>query len=116
MSETLYIALDLFHPASYTPRNDGSRPAEYAAADERYTHDRDWFYLIVQPFLIRFGGADDSPTLTDYLRSWDNARLATPGSVRLLDDQVVAAIQGHAAAAPISVIPVPLPVGASLAL
>jgi hypothetical protein len=116
MSETIYLAFDLFHAAAYAPLAAGNRPAAYAAGDERYTHDRGWFYAVLQPFLISSGSEDDSPSLSTYLRDWNDARLAQPGALRFLDETVVAELRAkvQAQTAPVSVIPVPFPADATL--
>jgi hypothetical protein len=109
MADTLFIAFDLFHAASYVPRKDANRPSGYAKNDESYAHDEGRFYAVLQPFLI------GTPSITDYLASWDKARLSQPGALTFLDENVITnVIAPLPADTPVT--PVPFPRDATLEL
>src|SRR5258706_6951199 len=105
MTETLYVALDLFHAASYVPRQ-AHRPPIHTAKDESYAHDVGRISFVLQPFLIEGLSSDSSPDLPTYL-GWDAARLGQPGTVRFLSSHAVTAI--FAGAANPVITPVPFP-------
>jgi hypothetical protein len=84
MPTCLYIAFDLFHAASYVPRQGDGRPPWYAKNDETYEHDAERYYAVLQPFLISEAGKPADLSLLDYLTNWSAARLANPGAVVFL--------------------------------
>jgi hypothetical protein len=111
MTDSLYIAVDLFHAASYKPAANTTRPATHAAEDESYAHDEGFYYIVLQPFLIE-SQHTSSPSVSEYF-DWNHAKLMEADRVTLLDRVLLERLAQQPAS---SVTPVPLPPDAQLSL
>jgi hypothetical protein len=106
MPTSLYIQLDFFHIGAYRAAGD-------AFHAEAYAHDNDYYYLVLQPFLIANSEKASSPGISEYFKTWSGATLAEPGRVVAIDETLVNALntEGKFAATP-----VPFPPSTSLSL
>ena len=102
----LYVAIDLFNAGAYR--------APDGLAAEDYSHDRDFFYVVLQPMLIHGGsaaGVEESPSLSTYL-DWKRATLEEPDRVTFAGQDLAKALREKAPEARVT--PVPFPPDATL--
>ena len=106
MPTSIYIQLDFFHAGAW-------RAAADAFHAESYAHDRDYYYLVLQPFLIANSANAASPGISEYLSDWTGATLAEPGRVVPLDETLINTLNTENT---FTATPVPFPPGTKLSL
>lgn len=107
MTDKVYITLDLFHSAAYSRGVGGS---------EDYSHDDQYYYLVLQPLLIHGSANAASPRLRKYM-DWTGASLQDGTQIELLSKTLADKLkQELASGGSWTATPVPFPHGTELQL